>query len=468
MRSLPVPRRILIVGGGGREHALAWRLASEEGVETIHAAPGNPGIAEHASVQRRVGANDIPSLVRLAQAVHADLAVVGPEAPLVAGLADALRDARIPTFGPSARAAEIEGSKARCRAIADAAGIPIARGAAFSRVDAAVDYARGLGGRCVVKADGLAGGKGVTVCDRAEEAEAAIVAALDGGAFGDAGRRIVIEERLEGHEASVIALCDGGTALAFPAARDHKRIGDGDTGPNTGGMGAYAPIEDLGDDELRDIVARIHEAALAELARRGSPFRGALFAGLMLTADGPRLLEFNARLGDPETQVLLPLLDAPLGALLLAAATDRLAEARRVLGIRGALLPVHDASSVGIVLAAPGYPGEPELGGTIEGIDAARATGAHVFHAGTGVADDGRHVTAGGRVLTVVATGATLHEAADRAYGAAETIDFPGRQLRHDIGRPATSVVDRHPGRRVTRSTVPMPVASGAAPGAGW
>jgi len=424
MTQLVQPTRILLVGGGGREHALAWKLAAEPGVNEVLVAPGSDAIGLEPRV--RCAALDplaADSIVALARRFAAELVVIGPEAPLAVGVGDALVDAGFAVFGPTAAAARIESSKAFCREVAEAAGVPVARGRSFAQTDpsAGVAYAMGLArsGGVVVKADGLAAGKGVTVCDTLDEAAAAISAQPD--AF-------VVEERLNGREASVIAICGGRDALPLPIARDHKRLGDGDTGPNTGGMGAYSPLPDLPDAEAVRLVDAIHRPVLAELARRGTPFRGALYAGLMLTPDGLRLLEFNARFGDPETQVIIPRLAAPLGPLLLAAARGRLADV--------ASIPVLPGATVGIVLAASGYPADPRRGDPITGIEDAAADGALVFHAGT-AGDPGSWQTSGGRVLTVVGRGADLGAARAIAEAAADHIAWPGSQRRHDIALDA-------------------------------
>jgi phosphoribosylamine--glycine ligase len=421
------PTRVLIVGSGAREHALAWKLAAEPGVNDVVVAPGSDGIATEARVRcEPVDSLDGAAVVALARRFAAELVVIGPEAPLAAGVVDALVAAGTPTFGPTAAAARIESSKAFCREIAEAAGIPMARGRAFARTDpsAALAYAMGLDsdGRVVVKADGLAAGKGVTVCRSLDEAAEAISAQPDG---------IVVEERLIGREASVIAICDGRNAVALPISRDHKRLGDGDRGPNTGGMGAYSPVPDLPENAAEGILDRFHRPVLAELARRGTPFRGALYAGLMLTPHGPRLLEFNARLGDPETQVILPRVAVPLGPILAAAA-------RNDLGGIGPLRTLPGAT-VGIVLAAEGYPGTPRHGDPISGIE---EVGALVFHAATARQGDGWQ-TAGGRVLTVVGRGHDLEAAGEAAQRAAEQISWPGMQRRHDIGLVPTSSAAR-------------------------
>ena len=433
--TLVAPTRTLIVGGGGREHALAWKLAAEPGVNEVVVAPGSDGIALEARVVIRpdVDPLDASSVVEAARQASVELVVVGPEAPLAAGVADALRAAGIAVFGPDAAAARIESSKAFCREIADSAGVRMARGTAFEDERAAAAFARELAGApgssgAVIKADGLAAGKGVTVADDAAAAEAAVVARF---AAGD--RIVVVEERLEGREASLIALCDGRDALALPPARDHKRLLDGDHGPNTGGMGAYSPVADLPDAAAERLVDEVHRPLLAELASRGTPFRGALYAGLMLTADGPRLLECNARFGDPETQAILPRLGIALGPLLLGAARGDLSGARRAFGLVGSILPTRSESAVAVVLAASGYPDRPRSGDRIEGLDDARRAGALVFHAGTERLDDGVWVTRGGRVVTVVGRGADLAAARAVAEESADRVALEGVIRRHDI-----------------------------------
>jgi phosphoribosylamine---glycine ligase len=424
MTQLIQPTRILVVGGGGREHALAWKLGAEPGVNEVIVAPGSDAIALEPRVRIEPGVDplDAAAIVVLARRHVVELVVIGPEAPLAAGVADALADAGFPVFGPSAAAARIESSKAFCREVAAAAGVPMARGRAFGRTDpsAALAYAMGISpnGAVVVKADGLAAGKGVTICASVDEAAAAIAAEPDG---------VVVEERLTGREASVIAICDGRSAVALPIARDHKRLADRETGPNTGGMGAISPLSDLPDDAAEEILDRFHRPVLAELARRGMPFTGALYAGLILTADGPRLLEFNARFGDPETQAILPRLGGPLGPVLLAAARGAL---------RGVAAPaVLPGATVGIVLASPGYPGTAAIGDPIQGVEAASTTSL-VFHAATRRDGSGWR-TAGGRVFTVVGRGRDVTEARDAAERAADAIAWPGMQRRHDIGLAA-------------------------------
>ena len=427
--SLVMPTRILVVGGGGREHALAWKLAAEPGVNEVLVAPGSAGIAEEprVSVMPGVAGSSIGTIVDLARARATELVVVGPEAPLADGLADELIEAGVPVFGATKAAARIEWSKAFCHEIAAAAGVRMAAAEVCTtraEADRAVERLAAAGSGIVIKEDGLAAGKGVTVLDRGADA----TGALD-ELYGEGdGPRVVVEERLYGPEASVIAVCDGVRAIALPAARDHKRLGDGDAGPNTGGMGAYAPLPDVTESDVDTILADVHRPILAELARRGTPFRGFLYAGLILTDRGPVLLECNARLGDPETQVMLPLLGGALGPVLLAAA-------------RGALpadTPAHFPSlpgaAVGVVLAGGSYPARPSSGDVISGLDDARRLGALVFHAGTVRTADG-WATNGGRILTVVGRGADLAAARAVAERAADAIDFRGAQRRHDIGR---------------------------------
>ncbi len=432
-----MPTRILVVGGGGREHALAWKLAAEPGVNEVVVAPGSAGIAELPRVRvADVAASSIGVIVDLARSHATELVVVGPEAPLAAGLADALIDARIPVFGATRAAAEIEWSKAFCHEVAAAAGVRMARSATCTtraEADAAVASLASSGSGVVIKEDGLAAGKGVAVLDPGADATE-LLDALYGPGATDV--RIVVEERLYGPEASVIAVCDGERAIALPAARDHKRLGDHDAGPNTGGMGAFSPLPDLTEADVDRIVADVHRPILAELARRGRPFRGFLYAGLMLTADGPVLLECNARLGDPETQVMLPLLGGSLGPVLLAAAGGALP------ADLPARLPVLPGAAVGLVLAGGSYPSRPSAGEAITGIDDARRLGALVFHAGTTRAADG-WVTNGGRILAVVGRGADLGAARVVAERAADAIAFNGLQRRRDIGLVRSEVLAR-------------------------
>ena len=395
--------RVLVVGSGGREHALAWKLThAEEGVE-LHAAPGNPGIAELGACHP-VRAEDGEGLLGLARELGADLVVIGPEAPLVAGVTDQLRQGGITVFGPSAAAARIEGSKSFAKDVMQAAGVPTAATLSVARPP------------CVIKADGLAAGKGVFVCHTQEEVEAGVrAAAALGGPF-------FLEELLEGDELSVFALVDGSRAVPVAAARDYKRVGDGDAGPNTGGMGAYSPVPEAGS--VDELVESVHQPVAEELARRGAPFVGLLYAGLMLTEEGPRVLEFNCRFGDPETQCVLPRLEGDFPAALAATAEGDLKEVE---------LTASESAAVTVVVASARYPeGPSDVGTPIEGIADAEAEGALVFHAGTAVRD-GRLVTNGGRILNVTAAGETLADARSRAYTACERISFPGCRYRRDI-----------------------------------
>jgi phosphoribosylamine--glycine ligase len=417
--------RILVVGSGGREHALAWKISRSPLVRALFAAPGNPGIARLATLVA-LKADDVEGLTRWSRENGIDLVVVGPEAPLVAGLADRLAAAGIPVFGPSAAAAEVEGSKAFAKDVMQAAGIPTAAYEAFDAPEPAVAWARARGGKVVVKADGLAAGKGVVVCGDPAEAEAALRAILVDRVHGAAGARVVVEERLTGPEASCIAFTDGERVRMLAAAQDHKRIFDGDRGPNTGGMGAFSPTSTVSPELLADVERTVLVPAVRELARRGRPFRGALYAGLMLTPDGPRVLEFNARLGDPETQPILMRLRTDIVPVLLAAARGDLS---------GVSLEFDARAAVGVVVAAEGYPGKVTSGDPIDGLDEPLPEGVQIFHAGTSARPaDGRVVTSGGRVLTVCALGQGLGDAARRAYAAVQVVRFRGMQFRRDIG----------------------------------
>ncbi|MBX9701273.1 MAG: phosphoribosylamine--glycine ligase [Acetobacteraceae bacterium] len=417
--------RVLVVGGGGREHALCWAIAASPLLTRLWCAPGNAGIAEVAACVP-IGAEDIAGLVGFARDNAVDLVVAGPEAPLALGLADACEAAGIRCFGPSAAAARLEASKAFTREIATAAGAPGARWARFDNPAAARDYVRAQGAPIVVKADGLAAGKGVVVAATVAEAEAAIAGIMEARVHGAAGATVVIEECLVGEEVSLFALCDGATALPLAAAQDHKRVGEGDTGPNTGGMGAYSPPPAFTDALRERAMAEIVRPVLAEMARRGTPFRGVLFAGLMLTADGPRLIEFNVRFGDPECQALMLRLRSDLLAALLAACDGEL----RHFDLRWSA-----EQSIVVVMAARGYPGAYAKGSAIRGLDrAATIPGVQVFHAGTARGADGVVTAQGGRVLGIAATGPTLRAARDAAYAAVDAIDWPEGFCRRDIG----------------------------------
>ncbi|MCY1076896.1 phosphoribosylamine--glycine ligase [Archangium lansingense] len=410
--------KVLLLGSGAREHALAWKLSQSPRLTRLLVGPGNPGTARVATnVPLKADAPD--EVVALARREQVDLVVVGPEAPLVAGVADALVAAGIPCFGPVAGAALIEGSKAFAKEIMAEAGVPTAGFQVFTDVAQAEAYAVEQG-RIVVKADGLAAGKGVIVAHDAQAAREAVRAV---GAMGTAGQRMVLEELLEGEEVSVIALCDGERYVLLPPAQDHKRVGEGDTGPNTGGMGAYAPAPFLSAAQLSEVGEQVIAPTLATLRRRGIPFRGALYAGLMLTRQGPKVLEFNARFGDPETQVLMMQLAEDVLPLLDACARGKLEQRPLV---------VHPGASVGVVLAAQNYPETPRRGDRIEGVDSVSAS-CPVFAAGV-EEKGGAWLTAGGRVLTVCARGTDLAEARSQAYAATAHIHFEGMHFRRDIG----------------------------------
>lgn len=420
--------RVLVVGGGGREHALCWALAASPLVDEVICAPGNAGIAAEAECVP-VAADDVDGLVALARERAVDLVVVGPEQPLVLGLVDRLEETGIRAFGPTAAAARLEGSKAFTKAFCERHGIPTARARIFTADERAAAHAHidAEGAPIVVKADGLAAGKGVVVAQSVEEAHAAVDDALS-GRFGEAGRRLVIEECLAGEEASLFAICDGETALEIGTAQDHKRAFDGDRGPNTGGMGAYSPTPLLDDATRGRAWREIVLPALAGMRAEGMPFRGILYAGLMLTADGPKLLEFNVRFGDPEAQVILPRLMTDFGQLVLGAVEGALAH----MDLR--FWPKH---ALTVVLASRGYPGPYAKGTEIRGLERlSDEPDVVVFHAGTARVD-GRIVATGGRVLNVTGLGATLAEARERAYAAVAKIDWPDGFWRSDIGARA-------------------------------
>ena len=426
--------RVLVVGGGGREHALAWRMRRDASVTDVLAAPGNPGIAQEARCID-VRADDPTGLVDLARREHVDLVVVGPEAPLVAGLADAMQASGVPVFGPSAAAARLEGSKAFAKELMARAGVPTARSATFARRDWEADPRRVLSyldelgdGSAVVKADGLAAGKGVVVADRRDQAAAAVEAVLGRGEFGEAGASVVVEERLEGREVSAFALSDGRRVVPLAFAQDAKRVGDGDAGPNTGGMGAFSPVPFVDADTAERIRIDVFERTVEAMAADGVPYRGVVYAGLMLTEVGPKVLEYNCRFGDPETQALMPLLRTDPAALLLACA-------RGTLGDRS--VELAPLACVTVVVASRGYPGDHRTGLEVSGLEAAGSVdGATVFHSGT-AERRGRVVTAGGRVVSVSAVGDSLAEARDRAYEAVSYVGFEGRYHRTDIAARA-------------------------------
>ncbi|MGK9166520.1 phosphoribosylamine--glycine ligase [Inquilinus limosus] len=416
--------RILLVGGGGREHALAWAIAASPLCDTLYCAPGNAGIAQEATCVP-IAAEDVDGLVTFAQENAIDFAVVGPEAPLVAGLVDRLTEAGIKAFGPTAAAAALEGSKGFTKDLCAKYGIPTARYRRFTDAAAAKAYIAAEGAPIVVKADGLAAGKGVVVAGTVEEAQAAVDAMLTEGGFGAAGASIVVEECLTGPELSFFALCDGETALPLATARDHKRAFDHDEGPNTGGMGAVSP-HPLATPELEArIMAEIVQPTLKAMEAEGTPFRGILFAGLMLTERGPQLIEHNVRFGDPECETLLPRLNSDLLTALIAAADGEL----RHLTLRWRM-----EAAVTVVMAAKGYPGAYQKGSTIQALDqAGQVPGTIVFHAGTKAETDGTVTAQGGRVLAVTALGSDIAEARARAYQAVDRIDWPEGFCRRDI-----------------------------------
>jgi phosphoribosylamine--glycine ligase len=422
--------KVLIVGGGAREHALAWKVIQSPLIEELHVAPGNPGIGRFAWCHHMVKATDIEGQVELAKRIGADLVIVGPDDPLALGLVDALQAAGIRAFGPTKAAAQIEWSKAFAKELMREAGIPTAAYATFTDYEAALAYVEAQGAPMVIKADGLALGKGVRVCQTLDEARAALRSILLDKAFGAAGATVVIEEFMTGPEVSVLALSDGKTIKQLVSAQDHKRLGEGDTGPNTGGMGTYAPVPFYTPEVAAQVQREILEPLVRALAERGTPFVGCVFAGLMLTPTGPKVVEFNARFGDPEAEVVLPLMKTDLLAALDACVAGRLDQVD---------LEFWDASCACIMLASGGYPGPYEKGLSIEGLAEADERGVTVFHAGTWVAEDGEIVTNGGRVLGVMAGGPTLEVALERAYWGVDAINFLGKTYRRDIGWQAVS-----------------------------
>jgi phosphoribosylamine--glycine ligase len=415
---------ILLLGAGGREHALAWKLAQSPRLGKLHAVPGNPGIAEHAACHA-IDLADHGAVIALCNANSIDLVVVGPEAPLVDGLADSLRGAGISVFGPSQAAARLEGSKGFTKDLCTRAGIPTAAYLRTASRDEALAALGRFGLPVVIKADGLAAGKGVVIADTADQARAAIED-MFGGQFGGAGAEVVIEDFMTGEEASFFALTDGATIVAFGSAQDHKRVGDGDTGPNTGGMGAYSPARVLTPDLEGEVLTRIIAPTVQAMADAGMAYSGVLFAGLMLTAEGPKLIEYNCRFGDPECQVLMLRLDSDLVDVLTAVADSRLA----------AIAPpvFSPEPALTVVMAANGYPGTPQKGGMIAGLADAEREGAKVFHAGTLRDDQGVLRASGGRVLAISACAPSVRAARDTAYRAVDAIDFPQGFCRRDIG----------------------------------
>ena len=413
---------VLLIGSGGREHALAWKIAASPMLTKLYAAPGNPGIAAEAECVA-LDAGDHAAVVAFCREHDIGLVVVGPEGPLVAGLADAVRAAGIDVFGPSAEAARLEGSKAYTKDLCARQNIPTGAYETFNNAPKAKAYIRRVGAPIVIKADGLAAGKGVTVAMTEDEALAAIDDCFE-GAFGEAGASVVVEEFLEGEEASFFCLCDGRTAIPFGTAQDHKRVGDGDTGPNTGGMGAYSPAPVMTPDLVERTMREIIEPTMRGMADAGAPFSGVLYAGLMITSEGPKLIEYNVRFGDPECQVLMMRLKDDVLVLLQAAARGQLEH----VSVRW-----HDEAALTVVMAAEGYPGTPRKGTLIKWVDAVRGEHVEVFHAGTATGEAGL-VANGGRVLSVTALGASVNEAQARAYAAVDRIDWPEGFCRRDIG----------------------------------
>ncbi|MGE0079728.1 MAG: phosphoribosylamine--glycine ligase [Thiohalomonadaceae bacterium] len=423
--------KVLVIGSGGREHALAWKAAQSPKVSKVFVAPGNAGTAREPKLENvAIGATDIPALIAFVQQNDVGLTIVGPEAPLVLGVVDAFRAAGLRCFGPTRAAAQLEGSKAFTKDFLARHAIPTAAYANFTDLDEALAYVRAQGAPIVVKADGLAAGKGVIVAMTLDEAEAAVRDMLAGNAFGEAGHRVVIEQYLEGEETSFIVMVDGKHVIPMATSQDHKRVGDGDTGPNTGGMGAYSPAPVVTPEVHARVMREVIEPTVRGMAAEGHPYTGFLYAGLMIDREGaPRVIEFNCRFGDPETQPIMMRLQSDLVALCEAALDGRLDQMEAQWDNRAAL---------GVVLAAQGYPGDYRKGDVITGLDDGDSPEAKVFHAGT-AQKDGQVVTAGGRVLCATALGATVAEAQERAYALAGRIHWEGMQYRRDIGYRAVA-----------------------------
>lgn len=418
--------KVLVIGSGGREHALVWKISQSPKVDKIYCAPGNAGIGQLAECVA-IKADDLDGLLDFALQNQIDLTVVGPEVPLTMGIADKFQEKGLKIFGPGGKAAEVEGSKTFAKDLMAKYGIPTAKYGAFTDAVEAKAFLNEVGLPCVVKADGLAAGKGVLICETKAEAEAAVDDILVDNKFGSAGSRVVVEEFLTGQEVSMLAFTDGKTVVPMVSSQDHKRIWDGDKGLNTGGMGAYSPAPVYTDDVHAIVVPQVLEATVAAMNTEGRPFAGILYAGLMLTADGPKVLEFNARFGDPETQAVLPRLKSDLVDIFLAIIDGRLDEMQ---------IEWYDEAAVCVVIASGGYPESSDKGRVITGLDEAAATGAIVFHAGT-KESDGTIVTNGGRVLGISALGKDIAEAIANAYKGVEKIKFENMQYRTDIGKKA-------------------------------
>jgi phosphoribosylamine--glycine ligase len=424
---------VFVIGSGGREHALVWKIAQSPMVEAVYCAPGNAGIAREAECLE-IGVNDFPTLIAAARECEAGLVVVGPEDPLARGIADAFRAEGFRVFGPSAAAARLEASKAFAKHVMTEASIPTGRCAEFSSADEAVEHVRRHGAPIVVKADGLAAGKGVAVAHDEASAVEAIRAMMSEKVYGEAGNRVLLEEYLEGEEASILALTDGKHVLPLATSQDHKPVYDNDRGPNTGGMGAYSPAPVVSDELFEMILGSILQPCVHEMARQGAPYTGVLYAGLMITADGPRVIEFNCRFGDPETQAVLPRLEGDIvPALLACSAAEGDAEFGALKDIE---LQWRPEACVSVCMVSGGYPGSYAKGKSVSGIEGAEAEGAIVFHAGT-VLRNGEVVTSGGRVLNVTALGSDIADAIHRAYVGVHKISFEREHYRQDIGRKA-------------------------------
>ena len=424
--------KVLIVGSGGREHALAWKISQSPLLTKLYAAPGNPGIAKIADC-KPIQADDIAGLLNFAKTENIDLTLVGPEAPLVAGIVDEFQNAGLKIFGPSKAAAMLEGSKAFSKDQTTKFGIPTAGYEVFSHINEAKHYCVETDMPVVIKADGLAAGKGVIICQTSQEAVAALTQIMSEGVFGDAGKKVVVEKMVEGEEVSVLALSDGKKIIPLASSQDHKRVYDGDRGPNTGGMGAYSPCPFISDEKLREIVDLTIRPMIEGMAKEGIPYRGILYAGIMMTKNGPVVLEYNCRFGDPETQVVLPRLKSDLLAACAEIAAGEL---------KTDSLEWHDKACLGVVMASGGYPGFYHKGYVIDGLESvSRFDDVAVFHAGTGFGEDGKIITSGGRVLVISAVGENLRAAHDRAYSVIGQIHFEGGFYRHDIGRRALEVL---------------------------